>query len=159
MADVAVQASGITIDDAFRRAFRLYADRPAVTWEKGGWTYGELGQRVERLAGALQGLGLARGDRLAVLSETRPEYVELYAAAARLGVTVVALNIRLHPDELAYCITTATPAVLFSTAMFTATVDTLRRAAGPVREWISLDDGYNDLLAWAPVPTVTDAPS
>src|SRR3954470_11460614 len=100
MADVAAQGAAITVDDVFRRAFRIYPERTALTSAAGSWTYRELGERVERLAGALQRLGLSRGDRLAVLSETRPEYVEVYAAAARIGVPVVALNIRLHTDEL-----------------------------------------------------------
>ena len=158
MTGAAVDASAITIDDVFRRAFRIYGDRTAVTSMSGSWTYRQLGERVEKLAGALQGLGLGQGDRLAVLSETRPEYVELYAAAARLGITVVALNIRLHPDELAYCIDIAKPAVLFSTAMFTETVQSLRRGATPVRQWISLDDEYPALLAAGQPPTPVDGP-
>src|SRR3954471_15450033 len=104
MADVAAQAAGITVDDVFQRAFRIYPERTALTSTTGSWTYRQLGERVDKLAGALQGFGLSGGDRLAVLSETRPEYVEVYAAAARIGVTVVALNIRLHTDELRYCI-------------------------------------------------------
>src|SRR5262249_29461431 len=147
MADVAVRASGITIDGVFRRAFELFGDRPAVTSASVCRTYREVGERVERLAGGLQGLGLAVGDRLAVLAETRPEYVELYAAAARLGITVVALNIRLHPDELAYCITTARPSVMVSTALFESTIERLRPAAGTVRHWISFDGDYEALVS------------
>src|SRR5207244_990608 len=100
MNDPVRRAHEYTLADAFRRAFRLYAGRQAVTWESGGYTYRELGERANQLAAALHGLGIRHGDRVAVLSETRPEYVETYAALAMLGVTALTLNIRLHPREL-----------------------------------------------------------
>ncbi len=101
---LAATAAATTIDGVFRRAFDVFADRVAVTSEDGAWTYAELRDRAWRLADALATFGLGRGGRIAVLSETRPQYVEIYAACAALGVTVVALNIRLHPEELLYCL-------------------------------------------------------
>src|SRR3954454_2157849 len=117
MGEAAAHASTITVNDVFQRAFRVFGDRPAVTSQNVRLTYAQLGERSRRLAGALYSMGFRRGDRLAVLSETRPEYVEVYAAAASLGVTVVALNLRLHPDEVRYCVDIAKPTLLFSTAM------------------------------------------
>jgi fatty-acyl-CoA synthase len=52
----------------------------------------------------LAGLGYGDGSRIAILSETRPEFCELYVACAKLGVTLVTLNIRFLPDEIAGCI-------------------------------------------------------
>jgi long-subunit acyl-CoA synthetase (AMP-forming) len=75
---VVEEAAGTTVDALFRRAFRVFADRVAVTSDQPGeapWTYRELGERTDRLAAGLHASGLRRGDRLAVLSETRPEYV------------------------------------------------------------------------------------
>ncbi len=57
-----------------------------------------------RLANALAQEGVTGGGRIAVLSTTRPEYAEVYVAAAKLGLTVVALNVRMHVEELVYCI-------------------------------------------------------
>src|SRR5690606_20208113 len=50
--------------------------------------YRELDARVAKLAGALAGLGVKRGDRVALLSENRPEFLEVILAAARLGASV-----------------------------------------------------------------------
>lgn len=97
----AAAAADITVDALFRRAFAGFADRVAVSWESGERRYAEVGERAWRLANALRARGHTRGGTIAVLSETRPEYIECYAAAAALGVTVAALNIRLHPRELA----------------------------------------------------------
>ncbi len=97
----------------FRRSARLFADRVALVSDRARLTYRELDERSNRLAHALSARGLARGDRIAVLSTTRPEYVEVYLGAAKLGLTVVALNIRMHPEEVAYCIGRGRPRVLF----------------------------------------------
>src|SRR5688572_14362504 len=66
--------------------------------------YRELDARVARLAGALAALGVARGERVALLSENRPEYLEVLLAAARLGASVACQNWRLTAAELAHCI-------------------------------------------------------
>lgn len=124
MSDTAA-ARGTTVRDAFVRAFRLYADRVAVTAEEGSWSYRELGERAGRLAAALHARGIGHGDRVAVLSETRPEYVDTYAALALLGATALTLNIRLHPDELTSCINAGKPVALLASA---SGVDRIRRS-------------------------------
>ncbi|MQA13208.1 MAG: AMP-binding protein [Pseudonocardiaceae bacterium] len=164
-ADLVAGASGATIGEVFGRAFRLYADRVAVTSEHGRWTYRELGQRVDSLATAVTELGLTRGDRVAVLSETRPEYVETYAALARLGVTVVALNIRLHTDELAYCVERAKPIALLVSGGLAGQATSLRDRAPSIEHWVCFDPAegfadYSALLASAtgPPPVVDVQP-
>ena len=161
MTEVA-RAAGYPVRDIFHRAFRIYADRIAVTSETGRWSYRELGERSARLAAALHELGIRRGDRVAVLSETRPEYVETYAALATLGATALTLNIRLHPDEVAYCVDTGRPTALLVSEQLTGLVSDLRQRPGSVRSWICLDGeppgflGYPALLADAigPAPQV-----
>ncbi len=68
-------------------------------------TYRQLNRRVNRLSWALKGLGLAKGDRLAMLSLNRLEFVEVIMAAAKLGLILVPLNWRLTAAELAYILT------------------------------------------------------
>lgn len=73
--------------------------------------YRELDARVAQLAGVLARLGVARGERVALLSENRPEYLEVVLAAARLGASVACQNWRLTPVELAHCIELVEPRV------------------------------------------------
>ena len=75
-------------------------------------TYRELDARVARLSAALAALGVARGDRVALLSENRPEYLEVVLAAARLGASVACQNWRLTSSELSHCIQLVEPRVL-----------------------------------------------
>lgn len=64
-------------------------------------TYGQLMDRVNRLANGLFGLGTRRGDRVAGLLSNCHRFAELYLAAAQIGVVLVPLNVRLSPRELA----------------------------------------------------------
>ncbi len=63
-------------------------------------SYAALDRRVETLAGRLSARGVGVGDRLAVCSGTRVEFVELVHAAQRLGATLVPLHARATSSEL-----------------------------------------------------------
>ena len=55
------------------------------------------------MAGGLRGdLGLAPGDRVAILMRNRPEYLEAMFGIWHAGLVAVPVNARLHPDEIAY---------------------------------------------------------
>jgi len=64
------------------------------------WTFAQLDGEVETLAARLAGDGVAAGDRVALLSETRPAFVHTVFAVSRLGAVLVPLNARLEPPEL-----------------------------------------------------------
>ena len=72
-------------------------------------TYGEALAAINRLANALVSAGLQLGDRIAVLSKNRIEYVLLYLAASKVGVVPVPLNFRLTPAQWAYISTIPRP--------------------------------------------------
>jgi len=65
-------------------------------------TFREWNARACRLAQALLGLGLAKGDRVAVLAYNCVEWVEIYAAAAKAGLVAVPINFRLVGPEIRY---------------------------------------------------------
>lgn len=147
MTDLATAAASSTVQDLFDRAFQIYPDRIAVTSENSQLTYRELGDRVRSLAAALHQLGVRQGDRVAVLSETRPEYVETYAALARLGATALALNIRLHADELAYCVEQGRPVAFLASGGLVQLAQAVRDRTPEVTHWVCFDgagDGFLD---------------
>lgn len=67
-------------------------------------TYRQWNERACRLANALRGLGLERGDRVAVLAYNCVEWMELYAAAAKAGLVAVPINFRLLGAEIRYIV-------------------------------------------------------
>ena len=65
-------------------------------------TLRELDRRVNRFANGLLALGLARGDRVAVMLPNHPDYVVAFLACARIGICQVPVNINLKGSGLAY---------------------------------------------------------
>jgi malonyl-CoA/methylmalonyl-CoA synthetase len=65
-------------------------------------TYRELRKQVERSAAAIRDLGIAKGDRIALLLPKHPDFIELHLAAMALGAAVLPLNPAYRPEEIAY---------------------------------------------------------
>jgi long-chain acyl-CoA synthetase len=71
---------------------RRFADRPAIAWLGRHLSYRWLLREVERFSAVLEGLGVRRGDRVALILPNCPQYVIAYYATARLGAAVVGNN-------------------------------------------------------------------
>ena len=123
---------------------RNLAERPDATWlvfEGRSVTYRALGDRVDRLAGALLGAGLARGDRVAILALASPLFFELLFACAKAGLILVPINHRLSAREVADVIEDAGPSIVIASP----DLQTLMPAQGA---WLQIDeDGLETWLA------------
>ena len=84
-----------------RSAF-VYPNKTAVVYNDLRYTYSELDERVNRLAGALKVAGVAKGDRVAFLCPNTPPMLEGHYGPMRIGAVLVAINFRLSPREIAY---------------------------------------------------------
>lgn len=87
-------------------------EKTAVVAEGERISYGELIARVNRLAGALHGLGLKKGDRLALLMHNCPEFVVSFYAAMKLGLITVSLNVMYKQEEAGYILDHSQPEAL-----------------------------------------------
>ena len=113
-------------------------------------TYHELNSRVNRIANAFhERLKAKKGERIAVLSEMRAEYVEMQLAAIKLGVILVPLNSRLTEKDLNYIIDDCEPQSLIFTKHYKRIVELLRPNIG-VKNYIIIDskEGGNGILSW-----------
>ena len=70
-------------------------------------TYGEILRRARGLAAGLASLGIKPGDRVATFCWNHSRHLEAYYGIPASGAVLHTLNIRLHPEELAYIITHA----------------------------------------------------
>ena len=77
-------------------------------------SYAELAHRVDLVAGSLAASGLTAGDRVAVLSTPRPEFLVTLLAAFKLGAVWVGLNPRYTYRELAHVISESKPRLILS---------------------------------------------
>ncbi|MEX3009642.1 class I adenylate-forming enzyme family protein [Hoeflea sp. TYP-13] len=115
-----IEAGQTTVYRLFRSQALIAPGSPAIKYGDAIQTYGELLARANRLANALQANGIGKGDRVAILSHNRPEYIELELAAAALGAIVCCLNWRLVEDELAHCISLVAPKLVIAEEEFTS---------------------------------------
>ncbi|MDQ0821427.1 fatty-acyl-CoA synthase [Arthrobacter sp. V4I6] len=79
-------------------------------------SYGELADRVDRLANALRDRGVQQGDRVAYLGENDPSFLETFFAAGTLGAIFVPLNTRLAPPEIQFALQDSGATVLINAA-------------------------------------------
>src|SRR5262245_5953090 len=101
-----------TVASLFTTPVQLCPERLALVDGQRKITYARLSDRVRRLAAWLSRHGVGQGTRIAILSENRLEYIELFLAAAWLGAVVACQNWRLAPPELAHCLRLAEPEVM-----------------------------------------------
>lgn len=107
-------AARSTVSSLFVQQARLHPDRIAVDDGKRRFSYAELERRSARLARVLAAHGIGAGDRIAILSENRIEYLETFLAAGRIGAIVACQNWRLARPELAHCLALVRPRLLLA---------------------------------------------
>lgn len=84
-------------------------------------TWADLDQQTNRIAHGLTNLDVAKGDRIAILSENCSEYLELVIAAYKIGAILVPLNVRLTATEVRHIVTDAGCKCLVSDEVHAAT--------------------------------------
>lgn len=100
-------------------------------------SFGQLNRRVNRLCSVLHEWGLRKGERVAVLSRNRPEYMEAFGVS-KAGYIVVPLNWRLAEQELLKLLAHSAPAVLIVDEAYLDLVDGLRSQLPGLRHFVSL---------------------
>jgi long-chain acyl-CoA synthetase len=103
-----------TLIGPLRRAVQIAPDRVAVRCGEVGLTYGQVWDRAGRLVGALHGLGVGAGDRVAVVGRNCHRYLELYQAVPGAGIVLVPLNQRQTAAELGAALEDSGAKVLFA---------------------------------------------
>jgi fatty-acyl-CoA synthase len=102
-----MQDAQLTITSMLQHSGRVYADSKVLTFEGDSVreaTYGEIYERSTRLAAALAGLGIGRGNRVGTFLWNTQEHLEAYLAVPSMGAVLHTLNLRLFPEQLAYTI-------------------------------------------------------
>jgi acyl-CoA synthetase (AMP-forming)/AMP-acid ligase II len=99
------------LGDIVRLNAQKTPDRVALIVDDRETTYGQLYARTLQLANALLGVA-AKGDRVAILAENIPEFVEAYYGVPAAGMALTFLNYRLNPKEWAWILNNAEAKVL-----------------------------------------------
>jgi acyl-CoA synthetase (AMP-forming)/AMP-acid ligase II len=128
-----------TLGDIPRKGSILFPDQVAVVFEDVRLTYRQLNDRVNRLAQALSGMGCRQADRLTVLGENTHKYLEVYFAAAKLGMSVTPLNFRLSDQEIIHIVNDSEASCFLVADGYEERVIGFRDQLTGIKDWITLD--------------------
>src|SRR5437660_2338678 len=134
----------LTTQHTLWRLERLFDKKEIVTkreTELHRYGYGDLAQRVYRLANVLTRLGVKQGDRVATLAWNNYRHLELYYAIPCMGAVLHTLNLRLFPDQLEFTIRDAGDTVLFVDRTLLPILNQVAGRIPSVRTIVVLSDG------------------
>ncbi len=133
-----------------KRSAAVYPDKPALIHGRVVHSYREFYARCRRFASALAERGIGRGDTVAVMAPNVPAMLEAHFAVPMAGAVLNALNYRLDPAALAFCLDHGEARLLITDREFSAAVAPALEQLGRRIEVIDIDDpnhtGGGDLL-------------
>ena len=129
------------LTQGLHRSLQQQPDRTAVYFGDTRLTFRELAGRVGRLAGALQGLGMAAGDRVAMLAMNSSRYLEYQLAVPWGGGVLNPCNVRWSVAEIVYSLIDSGSSILIVDDAFAAMVEPILRDAPSIQQVIHAGDG------------------
>ncbi len=142
----------LTPTSFLRRAAYVFSDRPAVSDGDRAHTYAQLWSRSSRLAGALAGLGIERGQRVAALAPNSAALLEAHNGVPLAGAVLVPMNTRQKPGELSAILShSGARALIYDESLGANARDAVARTGHDVAliEVGGDGDDYESLLAGA----------
>ncbi|MFA6379236.1 MAG: AMP-binding protein [Candidatus Omnitrophota bacterium] len=134
---------------------KKFAAKPALLFKENPITFLDLRDQVFKLANALKGLGVQKGDKVAIYLPNCPEYVYSYLAIFCLGATGVPLDFMLKEDEIVSCLTHSEAKYLIYIPKENLSPQELKKVVPSLKEIISLQPQvagssfYQELVAKA----------
>jgi long-chain acyl-CoA synthetase len=107
-----VSVQTFTLYDMLLRNAAQSGGRPAVIHEQGEVNFREFLARVDALASGFAALPIRKGERICILAQNHPGYLDLYGACAKLGILAYPINWRLTADEVLRIVERAEPSMM-----------------------------------------------
>jgi fatty-acyl-CoA synthase len=150
----------LTLQHVLDRMRRVHGGSEVVTLVDGGVeraSYSDVVARIDRLAHALDGLGIEAGDRVATFAWNSQRHLEVYMAAPCMGAVLHTLNIRLFAEQLTYIANHAEDQIVFVDDSLVPLLEKVAPTFDTVRHYVVMGDGdpgslpdvirYEELLA------------
>lgn len=129
------------LTQGLHRAIQATPDKPATIFGDRTRTFAEHGDRVARYAGALQGLGVEAGDRVAILGLNSDRYAEYLLGTPWAGAVVNPVNIRWSPKEIAYSLNDSGTKILLIDDAFAPMAGPLKQNCPELQQLIHIGEG------------------
>ncbi|MXV89869.1 MAG: AMP-binding protein [Acidimicrobiia bacterium] len=122
-----------TIGDQLRRHAQHTPEKEAIVYygpdgSRSVISYEQLNVRVNRVANALAGLDVGRGDVVAVMSRNSVDYMTIWFAALKLGAALTGLNFTFTETEIGYQVNHARPRILMAEDVFCDRIEAARES-------------------------------
>lgn len=127
------------------RAAKVHPQRTAVIYNDLKLSWSEFFIRTQKMADALQKLGLGYGDTVSVMLHNTPQLMEAHYGVPMAGAVLNTLNTRLDPGTISYCINQAESKILIADTEFSATVKQVLKQLDHDIILIEVVDDYADL--------------
>jgi len=141
---IVAATAGQTVATLFRDVVAGHAEKVAFRRQVGdAWqemTYAQYGDAATRVATALTGLGIGRGDRVALMMRNRPEFHVADVACVLVGATPISIYNSSSPDQIAYLMGhSGVVAAIVEDEDFLARVTSVRDELPKLRELIAVE--------------------
>ena len=136
----------LTLGDIIRKGAQIHSQGEAIVFEDTRLTFKQLDERVNALANVFLGMGCRRGDRIAVLSDNTHRYIETYFAAAKAGLVVLPLNVRLAHHEMVQILKNAEPVLLLLGEGFEQTRENIADEVPELIDFMAMDKRHEGCL-------------
>ena len=138
----------LTLTHLFRHGIRYFPDQQIVTQLREGdphrYSFAQFGERTERLARALDRLGVHPGDRIGTFAFNIYQHLECYFAIPCKGAVLHTLNVRLFPDDLAFVINDAEDQLIFCERSVVPLLQNVADRIPSVRLIVLMGEGETD---------------
>ncbi len=162
----------ITVGDMLSNIAKKYPTKLAVKYIEVNYTrtYYEFNKEVDKYAKGLLGMGIGKGDHVAIWATNYPEWLILFFATARIGAVLVTVNTNYKEAELEYLLSNSDSKALFicdgikdidcekiiysvCPELKTSKPGELRNEKLPfLRYVVSLDNWYDGMYNWSQIP-------
>lgn len=133
------QPPSLLTTDILSVARSVWPDRDAIKFGDISVTYEELFRDATKIAHGLSGMGVVKGDRVAVLSGNSPEYVETIFATILARAQLVPLNFRSTREQIVYMLNTVNAKAVFYADRNRPSVQAVRGEVNPDIKLVSFE--------------------
>lgn len=126
------------------RTASVYPDSISLIHGETRYTWAETYQRCRRLAAALEGMGITKGDTVSFMGANTPETFEAHFAVPMTGAVLNALNVRLDAKAIAFILDHAETKVLFTDREYSQTIKEALTLVAHKPRVFDIDDPYFD---------------
>jgi fatty-acyl-CoA synthase len=130
----------------YRVAAANVPDKKAIIWRDQTYTFGELDERIDRLAKGLQRRGVGRKKSVLLMMKNRPEFVLMQGATGRIGAAGVSISWRSTAAELVYLAkNSGAVAIVFESELFPVVEEAVREVPALAKNLLVLGTSGHDV--------------